>query len=138
MKICLKTQARNGEYHQVKIELSERLPAHFERACQLDCQYQVSKEGSGYLIQFSLQGNLELVCQRCLHAFSHPYAHQNTVAVCDNERDAEKLLSDYESLVERTFVVDLKEIITDELHLSAPLRHPKEDECDTQVSKFIR
>jgi uncharacterized protein len=51
---------------------------------------------------------------------------------------AEKLMSQYDSVVSTNNQVDLLELVTDELLLYAPEFHLDPEECDKSIQKWIK
>jgi uncharacterized protein len=119
------------------IPIDERLPAHIKAPCLVNCEFTVNNKESYYLLTLAIKVDLTLVCQRCLSEFIHPYSNQTELAVCDSEALAEKMLTQYESIVADNQEIDLEAIIADELILYAPAFHPTLSDCDAEISKFV-
>lgn len=128
--------AKEGS-HQKKLSLTERLPNFLASPCTLDVTYQVETGDKYYLLKLNVLGDLQLVCQRCMHEFEFPYENETTVAVCFNEQRAEQLLEQYECIVSSNGEVNLEDIVIDELHLYAPVFHPRLEDCDNEVNQML-
>lgn len=137
MTINLKTIAANGQTQQVQVTITERLPANIEGPCVVDCKYQVRREDNYYLLTLETSTQLIIICQRCLNQFPSLYANNSTLAICETDEQAAKLMNQYECLTSSSGQVDLIEILTDELYLYSPVNHPDLKDCDTDVSGFI-
>jgi uncharacterized protein len=137
MKISLKAKEKESGIQKVTLDLTARLPAHISKVNPVVCEYEVTAQDNYYLVRMKVNGELELLCQRCLQNFSYPYQSEMEIAVCESDSMAEKLLERFETIVERSFIIDLEEIVTDELYLSVPERHVNEEDCDKEVSKYI-
>ena len=114
---------------QERVTLTERLPYFIEGSCELNISFFVEAKDEYFLLHLQSAGDLNVICQRCMEVFSCPYTNSLIIAVCENDKKAEELLSDYECIVSPNFKVDLNELITDELHLYAPHAHLDEKEC---------
>ncbi|HHF7343914.1 TPA: metal-binding protein [Legionella feeleii] len=138
MLINLKSEAAKAEPQNVKIELQERLPAYVAAPCVLDCQFKVSAEKNYYLITMDVDSIVSVICQRCLGEFHHHYTNQTTLAVCNSDEIAEKLMELYECVVSTNGQLELEELLTDELHLYVPESHLDIENCDQEINRFIQ
>lgn len=138
MLINLKTCALNTRSEPVTLTISKRLPANIEAPCTLVCEFQVQSVDNYFLLNLKVEGELTIICQRCLHTFNHHYANSSTLAVCDTDETAERLLPEYESIVATNNQVDLVELLSDELYLYSPEMHPEISQCDRGVEQYIR
>lgn len=137
MIINLKTNAAKAEQQEANIELRERLPAHVLSPCMIHCQFDVEAFNHYYVITLDVNSTLSVICQRCLKEFAYHYVNQTTLAICDSDEMAEKLMEQYECIVSNNNQVDLKELLTDELHLYVPESHPEITDCDNEIDRFI-
>lgn len=137
MRINLKKYPKNEGLEAVHLTLTERLPPHVVAPCMLSCQYRLRAYDHYYLLELISEGEITLLCQRCLDSFSLPYHEESLLAICDSEATAEKLMSLYETMVETSHQIDLVDIVTDELHLSLPEMHAEVSLCNPQVAKRI-
>jgi len=137
MLINLKTCALNTRSEPVKLDNFTRLPANIEPPCSLLCEFQVQSVDNYFLLHLKVEGDLNIICQRCLHTFNHHYHNSSTLAVCDNDELAERLLPQYESVVATNNQVDLIELLSDELYLYSPDMHPEIDQCDRSVEQYL-
>ncbi|WP_419421050.1 YceD family protein [Legionella sp. D16C41] len=137
MLIDLKTQAKQGKQQTIHVDIKERLPERVSPPCSLDCNYLVKEVDNYFVLFLEVKGELVIECQRCLKNFLYNYDNKTTVAICNSEACAERLMSIYECIVAKDFSINLVELITDELHLYSPESHPNISECDKEVSKFI-
>ncbi|WP_131781676.1 YceD family protein [Legionella gresilensis] len=138
MLIDLKTQAKQLENQTVGVYVTKRLPNRIPTPCSLICTYEVKPIENYFLLSMEVSGPVEIECQRCLNNFLYDYKNTTTLAVCNSEACAEKLMDKYECIVANNFFIDLVELVTDELHLCSPENHLNIDECDKEVSKFIK
>lgn len=136
MNICLKSLAREGQTHEVTLVLKERLPHFVDNPCSIICHYSVKKQDNYYLLTLDLQGDVRLVCQRCLQIYSHLFSRVSTIAICPDDERASKLMEQYDCLVAGQ-LVNLEDIVTDELHLYIPEKHEDERLCDPEIFKYF-
>lgn len=137
MFINLKNSAEKAKPQQVKLELMERLPAHINAPCTVECQFKVQAYENYYLITLDVDASLSVICQRCLGEFHYHHINQVTLAVCD-ETMVDKLMINYECVVSQNGEVDLQHLLTDELHLYLPEYHQDLDFCDQSMEEFIQ
>lgn len=129
MIICLKIASKQLESSRVQLNLSERLPFHIVSDCALVCDYFVRSYPDYYLLTLDVSGVLSIQCQRCLEIFQYDYSNRTELAVCRDETTAENMMEQYDCIVSSHHEVDLGAIVTDELHLYAPEKHPELIEC---------
>lgn len=137
MLINLKTSAVKAEPEKICVEITERLPANIEGPCVVNCDFSVQDLTDYFLLTLRVNSKLTIICQRCLHEFSHSYSNQTVLAVCHSDELAVKLMSNYECIVAKDKQVDLIELITDELYLYSPENHQNSSECDKDVNEYI-
>lgn len=137
MLIDLKECAKNGQKETLQLSLSTRMPHRVVVPCSLHCIYSVKAMSSYFLISLEVCGDITIECQRCLKEFLYNYSNKTTLAICNSEAQAQKLMDNYECIVTKVLLVNLVELITDELHLYSPEHHLAITECDEEVSKFI-
>ena len=137
MNICLKTPAKQTGLRTVVMCVQERKPARVNSPCELTCVFQVEARHDYYLLTLDVSGTLDITCQRCLAAFQQEYTNRTELAVCANDDVAEKLMASYECIVVKDYQVDLIDIVTDELHLFLPEKHPDFSGCDLEISGLI-
>ena len=136
MKLNLKQQSQASEPLKTTIIVEERLPEHLPSACTLNVEVQVKEFNDYYLMDIKNQGMVDILCQRCLQVFAYEFKQQNQLAVCKTEMAAERLMQDYECIVEGNHV-NLVDILTDNLHLYLPQKHLQFEKCDSDISKKI-
>lgn len=129
MKLNLKELVNKPEKGTSTIEIKERLPFHIEHPCTVQVTYSVESIDDFYLIHLNTEASLRITCLRCMQAGVIPYQNTSAIAVCSNDARAEQLLADYECLVSPSFLIDLTETLTDELHLYSPQFHLDYREC---------
>ncbi|OCH99325.1 metal-binding protein [Legionella jamestowniensis] len=134
--INLKAAAVKAAPELVTLELHERLPAHVKPVCKVSCKFSVEEQSRYYLLTLSVNSNLKITCQRCLKEFNYQYANETQLAICSSEEMAERLMSQYESVIADNNEVDLVELVTDELHLYTPELHSEIADCD-DINHFI-
>jgi uncharacterized protein len=83
-------------------------------------------------LRLSLNGPLELVCQRCLGPLIWPARLDASLAVVAQEADADALEDPFEAVALDDGVLCLSEVIEDEILAAVPLapRHTADDKCD--------
>ncbi|KGP63923.1 metal-binding protein [Legionella norrlandica] len=134
--IHLQELAKQGQ-QESEVALSERLPSFIRPVCHLKAIYHVEAKEDVYLIHLNVQGNLSIICQRCMDDFTVGYENSTVIAVCRNDERAEQLLSQYECVVSSNWQVDLNELIIDELHLYAPQFHSDFNECNSEINEIL-
>ena len=122
---------------QKKITINERLPSFIASPCQLNVLYDVKAEEGFYLINLEVNGELVVLCQRCLQEFNLTYNNQTKIAVARNDERAEQLLEHYECIVSTNHQVELEDLVIDELHLYVPQFHEETKDCDEEVNQFL-
>lgn len=134
--LYLQELAKQGLQHK-KLIINERLPVFLVGPCEVESAYQVEAKEDFYLLYLEVRGELNVICQRCLHEFSLVYNNPTTIAVTRSDERAEQLLTHYECIVSSNFQVNLEEIIIDELHLYVPQFHQEIEECDKGINQFL-
>ena len=137
MNICLKTHAKQMGSRTVVMSVQDRKPARVSSSSALTCTFKVDACSDYYLLTLDVTGVFEITCQRCLADFQHTYANKTILAMCSNDDVAEKLMETHECIVVPHGQVDLIEIVTDDLHLFLPEKHPDFSACDVEMSGFI-
>ena len=122
---------------QKQITINERLPSFIASPCQLNVHYDVKAEEGFYLINLEVNGELVVLCQRCLQEFNLTYNNQTKIAVARNDERAEQLLEHYECIVSTNYQVELEALVIDELHLYVPQFHEETKDCDEEVNQFL-
>jgi uncharacterized protein len=125
----LTKSARQGT-RQETIVVTERLPHFLQSPCEFTASVQVEAQKDYWLLTLHTTARLNILCQRCMEEFQYPYDNVTVIALCHSDEVASRLQDDYESIVISDDRVDLKELVTDELHLYAPEFHPNVDECN--------
>ena len=137
MKICLKTHAKQEASQTVLVRIDDRKPAFVSSACELTCVFQVEACSNYYLLTMDVSGMLNITCQRCLGNFQHDYENRTQLAICADEDVAETLMASYECIVVNDSQIDLIDVVTDELFLFVPEKHPDFTGCDPAMSGLI-
>ena len=137
MLINLKTRVQSDRAANVQVTIQERIPANIMGPCVLDCDYTVERPDNYYLLKLYTRAQITIICQRCLHPFAWDYTNQTSLAVCESEEQASRMMGDYECLVTRSNQVDLVDLLTDELYLYSPEYHPHPGDCDKETSGFL-
>ena len=136
MNICLKTYAKQSGPHHLEVQLKDRLPERMTSPCEVSCEFHVVNNSNYYLLTLDIAATLSMECQRCLHAFQVNYCNQSKLAVCYNDAIAESLMEDFECIVAPDLHVDLVAVLTDELHLFSPEKHPSLSDCHSEMSQW--
>lgn len=137
MLINLRASTTKEQPQRIEVELVERFPDNIIAPCKVICDYELQPYSDYYLLAMQVSGTIQIQCQRCLGTFEYPYDNSTTLAVCSSEEVAETLMSDYESIVALNNQIDFKELITDELILNCPKKHPDINDCDSEVDRFL-
>lgn len=138
MRIFLPHLAKIQGSQQADFKIEERLPEQVSSACVLHCDYQATRVDSTYFIlSIKVATDVEITCYRCLKSFIHPYQHTFELAVCDDEKLAESLMSHYECITSDTYWINMIDILTDDLHLNCPAKHLEIAQCDQDVKRLI-
>lgn len=137
MKGCLKTLAKQIRIDPINVKIDKRLPPCMEGPCELTCQLQVEFIKPYYLLTIKTEGTLTLSCQRCLSHFEYNYKNKTQLVVCENEDMAKKYQDMNECIVAEGFQIDLAEILTDELSLYLPEKHPDIADCDPEINIWM-
>lgn len=132
----LQEMAKHGQQVQTLV-LAERLPVFIVGPCQITATYTIEAKDDYYLIHLATDGELTVICQRCMQEFSCPYTNQTVIAVCRNDERAEQLLEFYECFVSSNWQVDLSALVIDELHLYAPQFHAEIEDCDREINEIL-
>lgn len=125
----LKNMAAQTDPIQVQLTVQERLPFFVQGNCELQCEFQVTKETDYYLLSSIVQGNVPIQCQSCLGEFNYAYHQQHDLAICSDDNSAEKVMSVMDCIVNTQDQLDLLAIVTDDLHLFCPQRHIDSKDC---------
>jgi len=137
MNICLKTHAKQSGSRTVVVRVEDRKPTRVSSQAELTCVFKVEDCTDYYLLTLDVSGSLEITCQRCVTDFQQEYMNQTKLAVCANDEIAERLMASYECVVVNNYEIDLMDIVTDELHLFLPEKHPDIAGCDLDISGLI-
>lgn len=124
--------------HQQTIVITQRLPAFMTGPCTLNVDYLVESKDDYYMIQLHVQGDLNIICQRCLEEFAYSYDNTTQIVVCSNDARADQLLEQYECIVAANLKVELEDLVIDELHLYAPQFHPDINECSSAIQQILK
>lgn len=137
MLINLKKITLNNENHTLYVDIDKRLPASLQGPFKIQCNYSLIHCDSYYLLNLEVKGDITVICQRCLDGFNYPYFSKNVIAICNTDEQAEQLMENYDAVVADNNQIDLREIVTDELHLYAPEFHQEITQCNEEINKFI-
>ena len=89
------------------------------------------------MIEGHVEGELQIVCQRCLGAMPLPINSDWQLAVVTGFQQAEQLPEEYDPLLVEEDTIVLRDLIEDELILAVPsaARH-EPDQCATQITDY--
>lgn len=89
-------------------------------------------------LTMSVEGEVTLVCQRCLSPFVHPIASQAVLVLAQDEADADeveqRLDDDSLEVIAGSTSLDLLQLVEDEALLSLPLS-PRHEACPGDAPK---
>lgn len=114
---------------QVKITLTERLPAHLQAPIEIDCQYRLRPESDFFLLDLRIQTTLCFDCSRCGETIRRDFSHECLLAVFSSDERASELAQEYDAVVAEQGELDLGQVLVDELILYAPERHENLEDC---------
>jgi uncharacterized protein len=92
-------------------------------------------------LRVRVQGDLQLVCQRCLGPVPWPVRLSARLVVLDAEEDAELLEDPFESVLTEKGMLELHQVIEDELLAAAPMAPRHEignDACRSDLKESSR
>jgi uncharacterized protein len=127
--LYLQDLANQGQQEQ-NLVLDSRLPQFIESPCTLRTVFHLEPQQGFHLLHLHTQGELTLLCQRCMTPFVYAYENTTKLALCPNEEKATELMQVYECVVAHNGQLDLTALVTDELHLYAPEFHPNREDCN--------
>lgn len=129
MKIVLKSLAREASATHWTVTLTDRLPGFVETPLELSGTLSVSAKDGYYLLNVRGEGIVSITCQRCMEVTARNWPFDICLAVVTNDDAAERLMEQFEVIVAESGELNLQDILTDELHLSAPRFHENEADC---------
>jgi uncharacterized protein len=138
MRIDIKKHAGKGKSSIQTVLLKERLPFIVDKPVELSFSYTIENKGDFYLLQLEEEANIHLICQRCTDEWIYPYHQMHKLAVCADEKAAQKYQTLYDVLVFSDLNVDIDEVLVDNLHLFLPENHEKVDQCNKNQLKLIQ
>ena len=131
MKLFLPKLASSNETIEATLTIDERLPPQAGGASQVQCALNVTgNKHDFFLMNLSISGQMPINCMRCTNSFDWVFDEVFTIAVSDTEQKVEALMSDYESMISHNYHINLIDVITDSLNLTAPEIHPDIGLCD--------
>lgn len=134
--LYLQELAKQGP-QQKYITVSARLPTFIGAPCALNVKYWVEAHEDSYFIHLEVQGELTVVCQRCMQDFTLNYKNPTTIAVARSDQRAEQLLEQHECIVSSNWQVNLEDLVVDDLHLYVPQAHNEIEDCDQEINQFL-
>ena len=87
---------------------------------------------AGYRVaELVMEGEAKLVCQRCLAPMTWPLASETRVAILANEKDADGVPQDFETVYAPDDRIRVADLVEEELLLTLPLvpLHESAEEC---------
>ena len=89
------------------------------------------REAGFRVAEVELEGEAKLVCQRCLAPMTWPLASETRVAIVANERDADGIPQELETVHAPDDRIRVADLVEEELLLTLPLvpLHESADEC---------
>jgi uncharacterized protein len=115
-------------------DLSRLSPVLFSTHGELDVQLEFGlDERRIRAVKGSIEGCLELVCQRCLGALRFPLELRIRLGVVSDEAEIRRLPEGYEPLLVSGEPLATLDVIEDEVLLAIPAipRHSDEERCET-------
>lgn len=124
-----KALSKAQDIQHATLQIDERLPHHIEQVDHVACDYQIERKEDYYVLQMETKALVDVCCQRCLKSFQYAYQHQQTLACCLDDASADRLMKQYDCIVVPDGFIHLIDIITDDLHLNVPEKHPDSNQC---------
>ena len=124
---------RSGTTGTCEVILDSGIPDRLIAPVKFQCHYELVEQDRYYLLSYRFHTSVKYICQRCLEESEANLKIDNTLALCVNDGDAEKLMSEFEPVVIKGRSFELEPLLVDELHLSAPLKHSPEECIDSRV-----
>jgi uncharacterized protein len=92
------------------------------------------REAGNRMAELELDGDAELVCQRCLGPMTWPLAGDARVAIVASEKDADRVPQEVETVYAPDDRVRVADLVEEELLLTLPLvpLHESADDCDSE------
>ena len=89
------------------------------------------REAGSRVAELELEGEAKLVCQRCLGSMTWPLASEARVAIVANEKDADRVPQEVETVHAPDNRIRVADLVEEELLLTLPLvpLHESADEC---------
>lgn len=128
------------------VRLEGHVPLHrFSRLKELlvedggDVRFSASftrDESRQCIVKLDIAAPLKFVCQRCMQPMVMDISVQSTLALVEDEAQAERLGGRYESIVVTSERMPLVDLLEDELLLRVPMipRHDDGDECHSSIA----
>ena len=135
MKLDLKKFINSAPKVAQCISLQERLPAFVAGSFEMEFSYEVIDNGEFFLLKIVENALVPMHCQRCMGEFIQQHHLETEIAVCHNEKLAEKYQSLYDVIVAKDSIVDLEAILVDNCHLYLSAFHQELDECEANQLK---
>src|SRR3954468_13238701 len=91
------------------------------------------REAGFRVAEVELEGEAKLVCQRCLAPLAWPFASEARVAILANEKDADGVPQELETVHAPDDRIRVADLVEEELLLTLPLvpLHESAEECQT-------
>jgi len=144
LKLKKLAQAQSRLSGTIKLDHFDRLKLHalvdeatFAQENELDLNLSFDYDDSGWLkVQGSVNGELSLVCQRCLEPMRWPITLDVSLAVVSDDEDMADLPEIYEPIMLEDESITTVDLVEDDLLLSVPLvpTHVAGEVCE--VSKI--
>lgn len=118
---------------------SSRIEENMDLFCQISIhQHEKIDQSRDYFLELSIEGEIELNCQRCLEDFKHKINIQNTIACYLSPTKHQNLSIEDEEhdTILVTPELNLQSIIDDELILNLPA-FPKHGICPTKNQSTV-
>lgn len=129
MKIDIRKKVNLPKSDEIKLILDERLPYYVLEPIEMSFSYEVIKEGSIYILTVYEYAQPKVQCQRCMEDTVQPFEHESKIAICGSEEIAQQYQSGYDLIVSPDFIIEIKDILIDDLHLYLSNFHKKIDQC---------
>lgn len=123
LDLCAAAEAGRQLAGRIRLSCLERvLPLVMSRDSELSIRLKLGKDGDGTrYLSGSIEGVLELQCQRCLEPMEFPLAIRFRLGLVHDQDAALRLAERYEPLIVTEEPASIAEVVADEVLLALPI-----------------
>ena len=132
---------RNGlhEYNfQIEKDFFDAFEASFIKDGQVQVHFSIDKREDMYVLLFSLNGKVEVTCDRCLDLFELPIESSENLLVKFDEKEWED--ADVVYIIKGTLELNVAKYIYEFIHLAVPMTKTHDDaggDCNPEMLKYL-